>query len=319
MRILITGGLGFIGSNFIRYILNKNPDFTIINLDAITYAGNPNNLKDIENNPRYHFIKGNICDRKIVANTMKDCDMIFNFAAETHVDRSITNAKSFIKTDIIGTSVLLDLAIKLDVKKYIQISTDEVYGSTEQTSFGEDSPLDPSSPYSASKASADLLVNAYWKTYGLPVLITRSSNNFGPYQYPEKLIPLFITNALRNKKLPVYGDGQNIRDWIYVLDNCSAIEMVWKKGIIGEIYNIASGIEKKNIEITYKILDLLEKPKSIIKYVNDRVGHDRRYSIDTAKIRGLGWRPSFNFDTAITETLCWYKNNEWWWSPLVQP
>jgi len=317
MQVLVTGGLGFIGSNFIRQFLKKYPEHNIVNIDCITYAGNPDNLKDLESLEGYKFIKGNICDRKTAAAAMKDCDVVYNFAAETHVDRSITNAEDFVKTDVIGTSVLLDLARKLDTEKYIQISTDEVYGSTEQGSFNEESPLDPSSPYSASKASADMLVRAYRKTYNLPTIITRSSNNFGPYQYPEKLIPRFITNALLGKTLPVYGDGRNVRDWIYVLDNCAAIDLISTKGTIGEIYNIASGDERQNIEITRSILEYLEKTESCIQYVADRPGHDRRYSMDTSKLQKLGWKPQYRFETALQMTIQWYKDNEWWWTPLA--
>ena len=317
MRVLVTGGLGFIGSNFVRYLLKEFPEYNLINIDAITYAGNPDNLKDLGFPDRYRFVRGNICDRDAVADAMKDCDIVYNFAAETHVDRSITNAEDFVRTDVIGTSVLLDLARKYDVEKFIQISTDEVYGSTENGSFREDSPLDPSSPYSASKASADLLVRAYGKTYGLPAIITRSSNNFGPYQYPEKLIPRFITNALMGKTLPVYGDGRNVRDWIYVFDNCVAIDLVSRKGSVGEIYNIASRDEKQNIEITRSILGFLGKPESCIQYVADRPGHDRRYSLDTGKLRKLGWKPKYRFETALRETFRWYQENKWWWAPLV--
>ena len=318
MRILVTGGLGFIGSNFIRYTFEKYPESFITNLDAITYAGNLNNLKDIENNPHYHFIKGDICKKEDVEEAIKDCEIVFNFAAETHVDRSIIEAGTFVKTDIMGTYTLLEMVRKYSIEKFIQISTDEAYGSIEDGSFRETDPLDPSSPYSASKAGADLLLRAYYKTYGLPALITRSSNNFGPYQYPEKLIPLFITNALRNKSLPVYGDGNNVRDWLYVLDNCSAIDLVFQKGKPGEIYNIASGNEKTNLEITHLILKHLNKPDSLIQFVKDRPGHDRRYSLDFSKIKELGWRPNYSFEDAMEITINWYKNNKWWWKPLVR-
>ena len=248
---------------------------------------------------------------------MKDCDVIFNFAAETHVDRSIIEAGVFVKTDVLGTYNLLEYARKLNIEKYIQISTDEVYGSIESGSFKEGDSLDSSSPYSASKAGADLLVKAYYKTYGLPVLITRSSNNFGPYQYPEKLIPLFITNALQNKPLPVYGDGLNVRDWIYVLGNCGAIDLVYQKGKFGEIYNIASGNEKTNLDITHLILRALNKPDSLIPFVKDRPGHDRRYSLDFTKIKKLGWKPKYSFECAMKNTIKWYRGNEWWWRALV--
>ena len=317
-RILITGGAGFIGSNFIRYLLKKYPDCKIINLDKLTYAGNLDNLKDIENNKNYTFVKGDICDKKIVDKIARDCELIINFAAETHVDKSIIEADSFVQTDVFGAYTLLDAAKRFRIKKFIQISTDEVYGSISRGSFKESDSLNPSSPYSASKAGADLLVIAYHRTFNLPVLITRSSNNFGPYQYPEKVIPLFITNALGNKSLPLYGDGMNVRDWLFVLDNCEAIDLVMQEGEVGEIYNIASGIEKTNIEITRMILKELNKPESLINYVKDRLGHDRRYSLDCTKIRKLGWKPSHSFEEALKTTIQWYIENEWWWKPLIK-
>ena len=315
MKILITGGAGFIGCNFVRYMLEKYSDEEIVVLDKLTYAGRLENLQEIMN--KVIFIRGDICNKEDIEK-IGDCEIIFNYAAGTHVDRSIIEAGVFVKTDILGTYNLLEYARKNDIERYIQISTDEVYGSTEKSSFKETDILDPSSPYSASKAGADLLVKAYHKTYGLPVLITRSSNNFGPYQYPEKLIPLFITNALQNKTLPVYGDGLNVRDWIYVLDNCEAIDLVYQKGKIGEIYNIASGNEKTNLEITNLILKELNKPKRLIKFVDDRLGHDRRYSLDFSKIKELGWRPDYDFENVIRITINWYKENKWWWKPLVR-
>lgn len=317
MRLLITGGAGFIGSNFVRWILKKYPEYEVMNLDKLTYAGNPDNLRDAEKNKNYSFIKGDICDKETVEKACKDVDMIVNFAAETHVDRSIIDAGDFVTTDVLGTYRLLEAARKYDVEKYVQISTDEVYGSVEKGSFRETDPLEPSSPYSGSKAGGDMLVRSYFVTHKLPVLITRSSNNFGPYQYPEKLIPLFITNALRNKKLSLYGDGKNVRDWLYVLDNCDAIDLVMHKGRNGEIYNIASGNEYTNIEITRMILEELRKPESLIEFVPDRKGHDRRYSLDTAKIKKLGWKPEHEFETALKETIKWYRENEWWWKPLI--
>jgi len=317
LKILITGGAGFIGSNFIRYMLSKYPDYKIVNLDKLTYAGNLDNLRDIEKDPRYKFIKGDICDKKTVERAMKDCDAVINFAAESHVDRSIIDAGTFVKTDIFGTYILLETAKKYNIEKYIQISTDEVYGSIKEGSFKETDPLKPNSPYSASKASADLLVRSYYITHNLPVLITRSSNNYGPYQYPEKLIPLFTINALNNKPLPVYGTGNNVRDWLYVLDNCSGIDTVLHKGKIGEVYNIGGNTEKTNLEITYLILEVLDKPKSLITFVEDRKGHDFRYSLDTTKIESLGWKREYNFEEAMKETIEWYKNNEWWWRPLI--
>ena len=309
MRILITGGAGFIGCNFVRYMLGKYSDDEIVVLDKLTYAGRLENLQEVMN--KITFIKGDICDEEDVKK-VGDCDVIFNFAAETHVDRSIIDAGVFVKTDVLGTYSLLEYARRHDIENYIQISTDEVYGSTEKGSFKDDDVLNPSSPYSASKAGADLLVKAYFKTYNLPVLITRSANNFGPYQYPEKLIPVLILNALHDKPLPIYGDGKNIRDWIYVLDNCSGIDMVFQKGKIGEIYNIASGNEKQNIEIANLILEELGKPKSLIKFVEDRPGHDQRYSLNIEKIRKLGWNSRYRFEDALTKTIRWYKENEWY-------
>ncbi len=308
MRILITGGVGFIGCNFVRYMLNKYPDSEIVVLDKLTYAGRLENLQDVMD--KITFIKGDICNREDVEK-VGDCDVIFNFAAETHVDRSIIDAGAFVKTDVLGTYTLLEYARRHNVKKYIQISTDEVYGSIQKGSFKETDILDPSSPYSASKAGADFLVKAYHKTYDLPILITRSSNNFGPYQYPEKLIPVLILNALYDKPLPIYGEGRNVRDWIYVLDNCSGIDTVFQKGKTGEIYNIGTDNEKTNIEIANLILEELNKPKNLIKFVTDRPGHDFRYSLDTKKIKGLGWRPRYKFREAIKETIRWYKENRW--------
>lgn len=317
MNLLITGGAGFIGSNFIRYILNRYPDYRVINLDKLTYAGNLENLRDIESNDRYGFVKGDICDEKIVDRLIsRRPDAIINFAAESHVDRSIMGAQDFIKTDVLGTQVLLEAAKKYSIDKFIQISTDEVYGSIRAGSFTENSPLKPNSPYSASKTAGDLMVRAYHKTYGLPVLITRSSNNFGPYQYPEKLIPLFVTNLLENKKVPVYGDGQQVRDWLYVIDNCSGIDTVLHYGKIGEIYNIGAGNERANLEVIGLMLDQLNKNKSYLEYVKDRPGHDRRYSINSDKLKSLGWRSRYDFQEAMEKTVQWYKDNLNWWQPL---
>lgn len=315
-RVLVTGGAGFIGSNFIRHIIKKYPTCKVINLDKLTYAGNLDNLRDIENNPNYSFVKGDICDQKIVDKIAKDIDIIVNFAAESHVDRSITNPSVFLNTDIIGTHVLLEATRKFGIGKFVQISTDEVYGSIDKGSFKETDQLKPSSPYSASKAAADLLIYSYIKTYNIPALITRSSNNFGPYQYPEKIIPLFITNILERKKVPLYGKGLNVRDWIYVIDNCEAIEFVINNGKLGEIYNIAANNERTNIEITKVILKELGKDESFIEYVKDRPGHDFRYSLNTEKINKLGWKPKFKFEQALKETMKWYKENEWWWKKL---
>jgi len=317
MKILVTGGAGFIGSNFVRHILRKYPRYRITNLDKLTYAGNLDNLKDVAKNPRYSFVKGDIGNAKLVDKIVPDCDVIVNFAAETHVDRSILSPESFIDTDVRGTFTLLEAAKNYKIKRYIQISTDEVYGSIEKGSFTEKSQISPNSPYSASKAGGDLLVHSYFITYKVPTIITRSSNNFGPYQYPEKVVPLFITNALEDKLLPLYGDGKNVRDWLYVTDNCEAIDAVLHKGRDGEIYNIGGGNEIPNIELTGNILSMLGKPASLIKKVQDRPGHDRRYSLDCGKIKKeLGWKSTTNFETALHETVEWYKNNQCWWKKL---
>ncbi|MGQ9560464.1 MAG: dTDP-glucose 4,6-dehydratase [Candidatus Oleimicrobiaceae bacterium] len=313
---LVTGGAGFIGSNYIHFLLRTYDDVRIINLDKLTYAGNLNNLRDVQQDARYRFVKGDICDRALVNELMKGVDVVANFAAESHVDRSIGAPDDFIKTDIFGAFVLLECAREVGVQKFIQISTDEVYGSIAQGSFTEESPLKPSSPYSASKAGADRLAHSYFVTYGLPVIITRCSNNFGPYQYPEKLIPLFVTNALDDKSLPIYGDGMNVRDWIYVEDHCEAIDLLVRQGVEGETYNIGAGNEKNNLEITAIILEELQKPKELMTFVKDRPGHDRRYSVSTDKIRALGWRPRHQFREAMAATIKWYRDNRWWWEPL---
>jgi len=319
MRLLVTGGAGFIGSNFIRYIIKKYPDYKIINLDKLTYAGNLDNLRDIENNFNYTFVKGDICDRKIVDELTKGVDAIVNFAAESHVDRSIIDASDFIRTNIDGTYNLLEATKRYNISRFIQISTDEVYGSIGKGSFKEISPLNPSSPYAASKAAADMLVNSYWVTYHLPVIVARSSNNFGPYQYPEKIIPLFIINALEDKPLPLYGDGMNVRDWLYVIDNCEAIDLILHRGREGEIYNIGGGSELRNIDLTRMVLKILGKPESLIQSVKDRPGHDRRYSLDCSKIeRELGWTPGFDFERALEETVKWYVDNQRWWKKLKE-
>jgi len=317
-KVLVTGGLGFIGSNFVRFLLKKYPDLEVVNYDLETYCGNPENLKDIEKEPRYHFVRGNICDKATVEKTTKGCSFLFNFAAQTHVDRSILKADEFIHTNVTGTVTLLEAAKRVGLEKFIQISTDEVYGSTEKGSFSEESPLDPSSPYSASKASADLLVLAYFKTYGLPVVITRCTNNYGPYQYPEKLVPLFITHAIEGRTLPLYGDGLNVREWIYVSDHCEALDLVWKKGKEGEVYNIGSGEEIVNKEMSLAILKELGKPSTLIEYVKDRPGHDRRYSVNSKKIRFLGWTPHYSFKEALHETVLWYQGHEAWWKRLKE-
>ena len=319
-NILVTGGAGFIGSNFVRYMLNKYQDYKIVNLDLLTYAGNIKSLDDIKDNSNYLFVKGDIADNKLVDKIVSDnkIDVIINFAAESHVDRSITNPDIFVRTNVLGTQNLLEVAKKYKIEKFFQISTDEVYGSLGKTGFfTEKTPLSPNSPYSASKASADLLVMAYHHTFGLNVNITRCSNNYGPYQFPEKLIPLFITNALDNKQVPLYGDGLNIRDWLFVEDHCSAIDTVLHKGKNGEVYNVGGNNEKTNKYITDTILKYLGKDSSLIKYVTDRLGHDRRYAIDATKIKEeLGWQPKYKFEQAIEKTIEWYLNNKSWWQPL---
>lgn len=318
MKLLVTGGAGFIGSNFIRYILKEHTDWEITNLDKLTYAGNLENLKDVENNLRYRFIKGDITDRELISNLFQSgFDAIINFAAESHVDRSILDASPFIETNIKGSQVLLEGARQYKVGRFLQVSTDEVYGSTETGKFTEKSPLAPNSPYAASKTAADLLCHAYWKSYQLPVVITRCSNNLGPFQFPEKLIPLAITNLLENKPIPVYGDGLNVRDWIYVEDHCRALDTVLQKGKPGEVYNIAANQEKTNLELIHHLLDIMGKPRELITFVADRPGHDRRYAIDITKISGeLGWKPAFSFEQALSATTDWYVNNEAWWRKI---
>lgn len=317
MKILVTGGCGFIGSNFIRRIIKKHGGHRIINLDKLTYAGNPDNLRDIENNPRYKFVKGDICDRRLVTRLVPQVDAIVNFAAETHVDRSIMESGSFLETDVFGTHNLLEAAKRYGTARYIQISTDEVYGSIDRGSFTEKSTLSPNSPYSSSKAAGDLLARSYYVTHKVPVIITRASNNFGPYQYPEKVIPLFVTNALENKQLPLYGDGRNVRDWLFVEDHCKAVDLVLHKGRTGEIYNIGGGNEITNLELTNLILRYSGKGKELIRRVTDRPGHDRRYSLDFSKIsRELGYKPSKNFKELLKYTVDWYARNIWWWEKL---
>ncbi len=315
-KFLITGGSGFIGSNFIRYMLENYQGCSITNLDKLTYAGNPGNLQEFERDPRYSFIKGDICNPETVKKAMHEIDIVVHFAAESHVDRSINSSTDFVNTNVLGTNVLLENALKNNVERFIHISTDEVYGSIQKGSFKETDNLDPSSPYSASKAGSDLLVRSYCSTHKMPAIITRCTNNFGPYQYPEKLIPLFITNLLEDKKVPVYGTGKNVRDWIYVLDHCRAIDLIIQKGKTGEIYNIGSGNEKTNMEITEKILEFLGKDESMIQFVEDRKGHDLRYSLDFSKLKKLEWKPMYDFETAISETIKWYIENTRWWKKL---
>jgi dTDP-glucose 4,6-dehydratase len=314
-RILVTGGAGFIGSNFVRHLLNGT-DCGVINLDKLTYAGNLSNIKDLRREKRHKFVRGDIKNRKLVNSLVKKADAVVNFAAESHVDRSIRTPDVFVETNILGTQILLDACHRFGVR-FQQISTDEVYGSRLEGSFTETDRLEPSSPYSASKAAADLLVNSYHVTYDLDVTVTRSTNNYGPNQHPEKFIPRLITNALRRKPLPVYGSGENVRDWIFVEDNCRAIEMVLEKGAKGQVYNIAGGNEKKNIEVAKEILNRLSLPETMIKSVSDRQGHDYRYSINCERIQHLGWKPLCTFEDGLQKTIDWYKANKWWWRPLA--
>jgi dTDP-glucose 4,6-dehydratase len=318
--ILVTGGAGFIGSNFVRHFLNTR-NYRIVNLDKLTYAGNLENLADLESHSNYLFIKGDICDRLLVEKIFQEekIDAVVNFAAESHVDRSILGAKIFVETNVLGTQTLLDVAKVYGVERFLQVSTDEVYGSLGETGyFTEETPLAPNSPYSASKAGGDFLVRAYHETFKMPTLITRCSNNYGPYHFPEKLIPLMIANALNDKPLPVYGDGLNVRDWLYVEDHCRAIDVVLHNGRIGEVYNIGGHNEKKNIDIVKLVLQKLGKPESLITFVKDRPGHDRRYAIDASKIeRELGWKPQETFETGIEKTIAWYLDNRKWWERIL--
>ena len=318
MNLLVTGGAGFIGSNFIRHMLGAYPDDKIVNLDYLTYAGNLNNLKTCDTNPHYTFVRGDICDHTLVNAVMEKhgIDTVVHFAAESHVDRSIADASVFVKTNVLGTHTLLEAAKERNVRKFIHISTDEVYGSIREGSFRETDILSPSSPYSSSKAGSDLLALSYFTTYNLPVIVTRCTNNFGPYQFPEKLIPLFVTNLMDGKKVPVYGTGKNVRDWIHVGDHCQAIDFLLTRGDAGEIYNIGGENERTNLEITEKILTLLKKNESMIEFIQDRPGHDFRYSLDCSKIRALGWKPRHSFDEGLDDTIRWYVQTAWWWRPL---
>jgi len=321
MNILVTGGAGFIGSNFVRHMLDVHPEYRVINLDKLTYAGNLENLAGVDKDPRYAFEHGDICERSRVQMCIVryEIDAIVNFAAESHVDRSILGAAEFVRTNVVGTQVLLDVAKDMKIRRFLQVSTDEVYGSLGSGGkFTEATPLHPNSPYSASKASADMLALAYHHTFGMPVVITRCSNNYGPYQFPEKLIPLMIANALGDRPLPVYGDGMNVRDWLHVRDHCEAIDRVLHNGRVGEVYNIGGENEKPNIEIVKLILKHLGKPESLITFVKDRPGHDRRYAIDAVKIKKeLGWSPSYTFERGIVETIDWYVANRAWWKRII--
>ncbi len=321
MRVLVTGGAGFIGSNFIRHLLATEPACHIVNLDKLTYAGNLENLADIERDPRYRFIKGSICDALLVNELLRDgFDALINFAAESHVDRSIQDARTFAETNVLGTQTILEACRRHQVPRMMQVSTDEVYGSLGPSGhFVEDSPLRPNSPYAASKAAADLLILAYFRTYGSPVIITRSSNNYGPYQFPEKVIPLFITNALAGESLPLYGDGLYVRDWLHVQDHCEALALVLKDGVAGEVYNIGGNCERANIDVARLILSTLGKPDTLIRHVKDRLGHDRRYALGTAKIeQALGWKPRISFETGLQETVRWYEGHAPWWTRIKE-
>jgi len=316
MRILVTGGAGFIGSNFVRHVLTTHPDDSVVNLDKLTYAGNPENLADLKDDSRYQFVKGDIGDGALVRDLMAGVDAVVHFAAETHVDRSNADPAEFLRTNVTGTYILLEAARERKIGRFVAIGTDEVYGSVTRGASREVDPLNPSNPYSASKAAADLLARAYWITHRLPVVVTRSSNNFGPYQYPEKMIPLFVTNALEGKPLPLYGDGKNVRDWLYVADNCAAVDLVLRKGKDGEIYNIGGSNEVENIVLTRQILRLTGKPETLITPVADRPGHDRRYALDSGKTKALGWKPAHPFPAALEKTVAWYRTHEAWWRPI---
>lgn len=321
MKLLVTGGAGFIGSNFVRLCMKEYSDCNVVNLDKLTYAGNLENLKEFEGNPRYKFVRGDICDIDLVLSLMSEgIDAVVHFAAESHVDRSIHDPAIFLQTNILGTHNLLKCAKDASVSLFIQVSTDEVYGSLGATGlFSEQSPLQPNSPYAASKASADLVCRSFFETYSFPVIITRCGNNYGPYQFPEKLIPLFITNLLDGFPVPIYGDGLNVRDWIHVEDHCRAIDTVLRKGKPGEIYNVGSRQEKNNLQITEILFSQLQKPDTLKKFVKDRLGHDRRYAIDPTKLeQQLGWRPKLSFEQGIKDTIAWYKNSEDWWRPIKE-
>ncbi len=315
MKIFVTGGAGFIGSNYVRWVL-ANTDHSVTVYDALTYAGNLSTLKDVDDSPRYSFVKGNICQPGDVESAMRGHDAVVHFAAESHVDRSIAGSEDFILTNCFGTNVIMDIARRLEIGRIVHIGTDEVYGSVETGSSKEGDPLEPRSPYSASKAGSDLIALSYFSTYGAPVLVTRCTNNFGPYQYPEKAIPLFTTNLLDGKQIPLYGDGLNERDWLYVDDHCAGVNLVLESGRLGEIYNIGAGNETANRDLVNKLLALLGKDESSVSYVADRLGHDRRYSVDIAKITALGWKRRRSLDEALEQTVSWYRDNRWWWEPL---
>ncbi len=317
--VLVTGGAGFIGSNFVRFALAEHPDWNVTTLDKLTYAGRLETLHDVIDNPRHRFVKGDIADASVAAPLVAAANIVVHFAAETHVDRSILNAGQFITTDVVGTFVLLEAARQApNLRRFVQISTDEVYGSVAEGASRETDELKPRNPYSASKCAADRLAYSYWATYGVPVVITRASNNYGPYQFPEKVIPLFITNALHDLQVPLYGDGMNIRDWLHVTDHCRALDLLIARGTAGEVYNVGGGNEVRNVDLTHAILKLLGRPTSLIRQVTDRLGHDRRYALDTTKLRGLGWTPIVGFQDGLEQTVEWYRANEWWWKPIKE-
>ncbi len=319
VEVLVTGGAGFIGSNFVRYALSAHPDWRVTTLDKLTYAGRRENLHDVMDNPRHAFVHGDIADAAVSGPLVEQAEVVVHFAAETHVDRSILAAGEFIRTDVEGTFVLLEAARRAKgLRRFVQISTDEVYGSVPTGASRETDELKPRNPYAASKAGADRLAYSYWATYGLPVIITRASNNYGPYQFPEKVIPLFVTNAIDNIPVPLYGDGRNVRDWLHVDDHCRAVDLLIDKGADGEVYNIGGGNDVMNVDLTHRILSALDKPVSLIKPVADRPGHDRRYCLDTGKLRGAGWAPAVPFEEGLRETVAWYRTNEWWWRPIKE-
>jgi len=319
VEVLVTGGAGFIGSNFVRFALERHPDWRVTTLDKLTYAGRKENLHDVVANPRHRFVQGDIADAAVAGPLVEQSHIVVHFAAETHVDRSIAAAGDFIHTDVFGTFVLLEAARRAPkLRRFVQISTDEVYGSVPEGASRETDELKPRNPYSASKAGADRLAYSYWATYQVPVVVTRASNNYGPYQFPEKVIPLFVTNALDDIAVPLYGDGKNVRDWLHVLDHCRAVDLLIEHAEDGEVYNIGGGNEVQNLDLTHRILDLLGKPASLITPVQDRLGHDRRYALDTSKLRALGWTPDVEFGEGLAATVDWYRRNEWWWRPIKE-
>jgi dTDP-glucose 4,6-dehydratase len=317
--VLVTGGAGFIGSNFVRYALQVHPDWHVTTLDKLTYAGRRENLHDVLDHDRHTFVHGDICDAPVAGPLVERADLVVHFAAETHVDRSIMAAGDFIRTDVEGTFVLLEAARRSGrLRRFVQISTDEVYGSVEEGSSRETDELRPRNPYAASKAGADRLAYSYWATHGVPVVVTRASNNYGPYQFPEKVIPLFVTNLVDDIPVPLYGDGGNVRDWLHVLDHCRALDFIIDRGVNGEVYNVGGGNEVTNVDLTQAILKHVGKPTSLIKPVSDRKGHDRRYSLDTGKLRAMGWQPEVPFEDGLRDVVAWYRANEWWWRPVKE-